>query len=1033
MEGSGGLSVSDLVERHSRTNIPRPVPPAPAPQHHQAPPPAPPRAQRPAEPPARAAEATGRRAMPPNGMRPPAPPRPEHQPPTAERTGTRPRPQLPPEQARQRPAEPNGVHQPPTAERTGTRPRPVPPRAEVTGTRPRPAVDPNGVHLPPTAEQTGTRPRPTPPGGIQMPPKAEQTGTRPRPGMDTNGVHLPTADQTGTRPRPGADPNGVHMPPKAEQTGTRPRPGIEPNGVHQPPKAEQTGTRPRPGMDANGVHMPPKAEQTGTRPRPGMDANGVHLPTTDQTGTRPRPGADPNGVHMPPKAEQTGTRPRPGVDANGVHMPPTAERTGTRPRPVPPGQQPPQDQTGTRPGPEGTGMQPRPTPPGRPGMPPQGGEATGLHPMPSRAESSGPRPMPARAESSGPRPAPNITNRLGGGDAPAAEAPAPEAPAAPVASAAPVAPATPRPETRDEIDPLSLTTEMEAIGDEVKKRREVDHTLARFSAVHDELLEQERQRKERRSKLMPWRNDNAEDATQFAEPATMFVESDPEPESRRAGRTPQQKKMMRLAKVTAIAAAAVVFLSTGIGWAAKLWIDRKFQKIDALGGNSAAVQQAEKQLGDENFLIVGSDTRAGAKAGDNVGTQASEPGARSDVVMLAHIPKDRKRVVVVSLPRDVVVDIPPCERWDANTGKTTGEKVPEQKGVKANEAYATGGPRCVTDMMTQLTGLKINHFVSIDFNGFRQMSTAVGGVTVCVSKPIIDDELGTVLPKAGKHEISGDVALQFVRARKVQGDLFGDYDRITRQQQFLSAMLRQALSSQVLLNPTKLNNFINAFAQSTVGDNVGVDQLLTLGQSLQGLEAGRVSFVTMPHVTDDNRLKDDPSDNIERLKDGEVKALFQSIIDGTPLPLEKQDPNAGKPSDGNAPPKQGQVVAPNQVSVQVLNGDAENGGAAGRTRTALEKQGFKVVNVGDTAPAQKTIIKYAKGREDWAATLAAAVPTAEKVEDPSMGGAVVLILGTNYDDKVVAPQAGSTAGEPGKPNVPQDLSIVNGGQDPCAK
>lgn len=123
-------------------------------------------------------------------------------------------------------------------------------------------------------------------------------------------------------------------------------------------------------------------------------------------------------------------------------------------------------------------------------------------------------------------------------------------------------------------------------------------------------------------------------------------------------------------------------------------------------------------------------------------------------------------------------------------------------------------------------------------------------------------------------------------------------------------------------------------------------------------------------------------------------------------------------------------VAPNQVSVQVFNGDASNGGAAGRTRNALEKAGFKVVQIGDTAPAQKTIIKYAKGREDWAATVAAAIPTAEKVEDPSMGGAVALVLGANYDDKVVTPQAGNATPQT---NTPGGLSIVNGAQDPCAK
>ncbi|NKE55801.1 LytR family transcriptional regulator [Lentzea sp. PSKA42] len=660
---------------------------------------------------------------------------------------------------------------------------------------------------------------------------------------------------------------------------------------------------------------------------------------------------------------------------------------------------------------------------------------TGRQPMPSRAESSGPRPMPPRAESSGPRPMPGggISNRLvAAPDGPApieepkADLPGPEA--TQIASAAGVA----KIETRDEIDPACLTTEMEAIGDDVKKRREVDHTLARFSAVHDELLEQERQRKERRAKLMPWVKDGDEDleeATQFADPVTLG-EEDHEPKV--TGRTPKQRRMMRGAKVGAIAAAAAVFASTGIGWAAMQWADSKIQRIDALGGNSQAVQQAEKQLGDENFLLVGSDTRAGAKAGDNVGTTATEGGARSDVIMLAHIPADRKRMVVVSLPRDVRVNRPACRSWNPDNGQYGGPLAPE-KEVLANSVYNDGGPECVANMMTQLSGLKINHFVSIDFVGFREMSTAIGGVQICTPIAIKDEELGVVIEKPGKYTLKGDQALQYVRARKVAGDGGTDFDRIKRQQQFLSAMLRQALSNEVLLSPTKLNNFINALTKSTVGDNIGVAQLLELANSLQSLDAGRVSFVTMPHWTDEGPTKSN-NDNIERLRDNEVKTLFQTIIDGTPLPQEKPtDPKAGDP--GNAPAQQpGTVIDPKEVSIQVLNGDPTNAGAVARTSTALEQKGFKVARK-DNSPekAAKTTIKYAKGNENKAATLKAAVPSAELVESPDMGGAIVLTIGENFDDKVVAPQAGTQAGNQGQGQTGDKLDVVNAAQDPCAK
>jgi LCP family protein required for cell wall assembly len=430
--------------------------------------------------------------------------------------------------------------------------------------------------------------------------------------------------------------------------------------------------------------------------------------------------------------------------------------------------------------------------------------------------------MPPRAESSGPRrvaPASPLDARL---NPPADEISAPV-----------VAPAAPRgPERREEIDPASLTTEMEAIGDDVKKRREVDHTLARFSAVHDELAEQERKRKERKAKLMPWKTEEDEDATEYAAP--VFLDSDDPDAPKRYVRTPKHSRIVRAVKIVALTAAVLVFVTTGLGWAAMLWVDSKFTEIEALGTNSGAVHEAEKQLGDENFLIVGSDTRAGAKPSDGVGDAQNEAGARSDVIMLAHIPADRKRVVVVSLPRDVRISRPACEGWDPATGQPNGEQVKAENNVLANTAYAVGGPKCVTAMMSEITHLNINHFVSIDFNGFKSMVDAVGSVNVCVPRVMDDGELGMLFDKPGKYDISGDQALNYVRARYVKNEPLGDYDRIVRQQKFLSGLLRKVLSSETLLNPGKLNSFINAFAGATVGQNVGVDQLLTLGQSLQG-------------------------------------------------------------------------------------------------------------------------------------------------------------------------------------------------------
>lgn len=835
--------------------------------------------------------------------------------------------------------------------------------------------------------------------------------------MPSGTVRRPAPDANGAPPRrlaPGDGPpsNGIprlSAPDTANGMARPPAQGdVTSNGMPRPPVPDTANGMARPpvpgDVTSNGMARPPVQGDVTSNgmprpPAPDGKTNGMARP--------PAPDATSNGMPRPPAP---GGTPEPGAPRRLLAG--EALSSNSIPRPPVPGEVP-----------EATGRRP---------MPPNG-DMTGRQPMPSRAESSGPRPMPRPAAAGG---GAAISNRLGATpdapvEEPVADAPGPEA--TQIASAAGVA----KVEKREDMDQMCLTTEMEAIGDDVKKRREVDHTLARFSAVHDELLEQERQRKERRAKLMPWvkEEDENEEATQFADPVVLG-ESDEEGEKKVVGRTPQQRKLMRGAKVTAIAAAAAVFAATGISWAAVQWTNAQIPQIDALGGNSEAVQQAEKQLGDENFLLVGSDTRAGAKAGDNVGTQAQEGGARSDVIMLAHIPADRKRMVVVSLPRDVRVDRPACRSWNPDTAQYAGPLAPE-KQVMANSIYNDGGPECVANMMTQLSGLKINHFVSIDFVGFREMSTAIGGVQICSPTAIVDGELGTILEKPGKYTLKGDQALQYVRARKVQakGDSGTDFDRIKRQQGFLSAMLRQALSNEVLLSPSKLNNFISALTKSTVGDNIDVASLLELANSLQSLDAGRVSFVTMPHWTDDNKLKDIPDDNIERLKDDEVKALFQTIIDGTPLPNEK--PAEPKPGEqANTPVQPGTLVDPKDISVQVFNGDPTNGGAVARTSNELQQHGFKVVWKDNAPKAPKTTIRYAKGNENKATTLRAAVPSAELVEGSAdLGGAIVLTIGADFDDKIQAPTAGGTQQGNTTQNQGQpanDLSIVNAAADPCA-
>jgi LCP family protein required for cell wall assembly len=492
---------------------------------------------------------------------------------------------------------------------------------------------------------------------------------------------------------------------------------------------------------------------------------------------------------------------------------------------------------------------------------------------------------------------------------------------------------------------------------------------------------------------------------------------------------PAKRRALLAGKVLTVTAAALVFLITATGWVGTELLDAQLREVSALDPDSDAVTDRAGQLGDQNFLIVGSDTRAGAQPGDGVGTPAAVGGARADTIMIAHLPADRSRVVVVSIPRDVQVSRPRCEEWDPRSGTYTGEFDPGAEISKINAAYAVGGPRCLTRVVQELSGLNINHFLAIDFQGFKAMVDAVDGVRVCVERPLRDRELGTIIPQEGYTTISGDTALDFVRARKVVGDPTADYGRIIRQQRFLSALLRETLSADVLLSPGTLRDVARAVVSNTVGDNIDVATLLRLAQSLQGLDPAAVTLVTVPTTGQANEYGN------EVLRPDDTAALFRAIIDGTPLPGEQPParsansatPPQGGPSttpDTTAPPPP--LIAPSDVRVRVLNGSGITGQAATGAR-ALREVGFGIVEVSNAeSQVESTVIRHAPRREAAARTLAAAVPEATLELDPERSGSLVLVLGPDFGGTVTEVPEPDAA-----PSLPTDLRTVNGADTAC--
>lgn len=250
----------------------------------------------------------------------------------------------------------------------------------------------------------------------------------------------------------------------------------------------------------------------------------------------------------------------------------------------------------------------------------------------------------------------------------------------------------------------------------------------------------------------------------------------------------------------------------------------------------------EKTSKAENYLVVGSDTREGLTKAQmrelRVGSTATAAGGRSDTMLLIHISKARDRAYIISLPRDSLVTIP--EHISSSDKKTLISARPG----KLNSAYSYGGAPLLIETIELATSIKIDHYVEISFAGFAGIVDALGGVEVC-TKVDIDDPKSHLVLSAGVHTLDGIEALKYVRTRDFDGR--GDIGRMERQQQFVSAVLRKATSSGVLLNPIKLTKFYNATI-STVKMDSGVNKndLLTLAKQMRNLSSGNIRTLTVP-------------------------------------------------------------------------------------------------------------------------------------------------------------------------------------------
>lgn len=278
-------------------------------------------------------------------------------------------------------------------------------------------------------------------------------------------------------------------------------------------------------------------------------------------------------------------------------------------------------------------------------------------------------------------------------------------------------------------------------------------------------------------------------------------------------------------------------------------VSHGFDQITSPRPTEAPVEGPKKPL---NVLILGSDTRAGQTE-----VLGDTPGL-SDTTILLHLSADRTRAYGVSIPRDLMVPRPDCRSRD---GKT---EVPGASIDQWNVAYALGGEACTIAQFEEMSGLRVNHFVVVDFNGFKSMVDALGGVPVCVPQEV-NDPIGKIYLPAGSYEVTGNQALNYVRVRHSIGTTdTGDIGRMKRQQAFLASMVHKAVSRGTLLNPVRLVKFLNAGTKSLTTDPglSKLNELVSLGQEVQGIGLENVQFFTVPftsYAPDPNRLALDPS------------------------------------------------------------------------------------------------------------------------------------------------------------------------------
>jgi LCP family protein required for cell wall assembly len=433
---------------------------------------------------------------------------------------------------------------------------------------------------------------------------------------------------------------------------------------------------------------------------------------------------------------------------------------------------------------------------------------------------------------------------------------------------------------------------------------------------------------------------------------------------------------------------AVVVMIAGIGvYAEYRRLDSNITKVHVAGLSGRTV------YGALNILVLGSQQRAGQRGYFGVAAGDSPLTSNSDNLLVVHLDPTHTHATVLSIPRDLFVYEPACKDRSRFIGIGTFPAQSYPPGNLIDGALNIGGPNCAVATVKDLTGLSLDHFVEFDFNSFRDMVDAIGGVRVCVPRGGYHDPKSHINLKAGIHVLKYTKALDYVRTRDSLGgpDAGGDLPRIELQQAFISSIVQNVNQRGLLSDaPALLNVASTATKALTVDQGLGsVSELLGLARSLVHLKSRNVSLITLPTTTDtyeypkyaQHLMAVQPQDDV----------LYQML-------------RTGQVWHGRLP-----VEPYSKVQVRVLNATGQTG-LAGRTAAKLRRLGFDVTGTGNSATTTTTTVDYAGlDQADGAYTLMTALKVsspsafpagqntlAEPASQVGSPGAVTLILGTDF-------------------------------------